>query len=67
MKVKVDWLRCDGNGNCAVEAPDIFAVDENDKLTLLMEAVPPELKARAEAAVRACPKRALKLTDRENS
>jgi ferredoxin len=62
MKVKVDWLLCDGNGNCAVEAPEIFALDDNDELTLLMEEVPPELRPRAEAAVRACPKRALKLT-----
>jgi ferredoxin len=63
MKVSVDRLRCDGYGNCAKQAPEIFALDEQDELTVLKEEIPAESKSRAEAAVRSCPKRALKLTD----
>jgi ferredoxin len=66
MKVIVNWSRCDGNGNCAMQAPEIFALDDDDKLTLRMEEVPPELQPKARAAVRSCPKRALKLTDGQN-
>lgn len=61
MKIIVDRSRCDGNGNCAAEAPEAFALDSEDRLSLLIEEVPPQLRGKVEAGVRACPKRALKL------
>ena len=61
MKIVVDWSRCDGNGNCAAEAPEAFSLDSEDRLSVLMEEVPGELRGKVEAAIRACPKRALKL------
>jgi ferredoxin len=61
MKISVDWPLCDGNGNCAMEAPEVFALDENDKLSILVEEIPVALRPKVEAAVRACPKRALRL------
>lgn len=64
MKIVVDRSLCDGNGNCAAEAPEVFALDAEDRLSVLVEQPPPELRAKVEAAVRACPKRALKLIDR---
>lgn len=63
MKVIVNRALCDGNGNCAAAAPEIFALDENDELQVLRQEFGGELRERAEAAVRACPKSALSLED----
>ena len=59
MKVVVNWSLCDGNGNCAAAAPEIFALDDDDELQLLREEVSPDLRDKALAAVRSCPKNAL--------
>ena len=63
MKVVVNRSLCDGNGNCAAAAPEIFALDDDDQLEVLRESFGEELRAKAEAAVRSCPKNALSLTD----
>lgn len=63
MKVVVDWMRCDGNGVCAVEAPEVFHLDDNDDLVVLLPEPPEGQRARVEAAVSACPKRALSIED----
>jgi ferredoxin len=63
MKVVVNWGLCDGNGNCAQAAPEIFRLDEDDNLEVLQETFGEELRQKAEAAVRACPKNALSLQD----
>ncbi len=63
MRVVVNWALCDGNGNCAREAPEVFALDEDDNLRLLKEQLEPSDQARAAAAVRACPKSALSIAD----
>jgi ferredoxin len=44
-------------------APEAFRVDEQDQLHVLLESVPPELRAKVEKAVRACPRLALKLVE----
>lgn len=61
MKIKVDWELCDGNGACALEAPMLFELDDDDQLIVLQDEIGPELQDPAERAVRACPKRALRL------
>ncbi len=63
MKVIVNRALCDGNGNCAAAAPEIFALDDNDELTVLRESFGEALRASAAAAVRSCPKGALLLED----
>lgn len=63
MKVVVNWSLCDGNGNCAKEAPQLFALDESDTLQVLQETFGEELRAKADAAVHACPKHALSLDE----
>lgn len=63
MKVIANRSLCDGNGNCVQEAPEIFSLDEEDKVVLLQEHIGEDLRAKAEAAVRACPKSALKLAE----
>ena len=63
MKIIVNRSLCDGNGNCAKEAPELFALDQYDVLHVLRENFGEELRAKAEAAVRVCPKHALSLSD----
>lgn len=63
MNIIVNRALCDGNGNCAKAAPELFALDESDTLHVLKESVGEELRAKAEAAVRSCPKNALRLVE----
>jgi ferredoxin len=66
MKVTVDWMRCDGNGVCAAEAPEVFDLDADDNLVVLVEEPPAELRPKLEAAAASCPKRAI-IIDRSGS
>lgn len=61
MKITVNRALCDGNGNCAAAAPELFLLDDNDELVVLNDCPGEELRGKAEAAVRACPKNALSL------
>ena len=63
MKVVVDRDRCEANQVCMRMAPEVFHVDEADQLHVLVERVTPELRAKVERAVKACPKRALSLVE----
>jgi ferredoxin len=63
MKVTVDWVLCEGNGVCAMEAPDHFEMDDDGELVVLKDTVSEAERGAVEAAVRACPKRALALAD----
>jgi len=64
MKVIVDLDACQGYACCMMESPEVFDLDEDaGKVILLQESPPEELRARTEAAVRACPAKALKLED----
>jgi ferredoxin len=59
MRIVVDWTLCDGNGMCVAEAPDIFDLADDDTLVVLQETPQPQFADQVDAAVRACPKRAL--------
>jgi ferredoxin len=63
MKIVVNRLLCEGNGVCADKAPELLAMDDNDELHILQETFGEELRAKAEAAVRICPKHALKIEE----
>jgi ferredoxin len=60
-KIIVDWDLCDGNGLCAVEAPAVFEMTDDDDLIVLQEDVAAAEESHARAAARACPKRAIVL------
>jgi ferredoxin len=60
MHISVDRELCESNGVCVRLVPEVFALDDDDRLRL--EAHPPEaLRERIEAAVRRCPKQALSI------
>lgn len=61
MRVVVDRDRCEANQACMRAAPEVFQVDEEDRLHVLAEQVGPELIGKVERAVKACPKRALSI------
>ncbi len=63
MKIEVDWDLCRGHANCMGDAPEVFRVDEDGSLTVLLEDIPERLRAAVESAVRYCPARALRLRD----
>jgi ferredoxin len=61
VKLVVNWSLCDGNGVCAKEAPELLQMDDQDFLIVRSYAVTEDLRRKMEAAVRACPKRALSI------
>lgn len=62
MKVTVDLDACQGYACCMMEAPEVFDLDEDaGKVILLQQNPPDDLRAKTEAAVRACPAKALKV------
>ena len=63
MKVKVDYDVCEANAVCAGLVPEVFEVDDEDNLHILVSEVPPELADRVRHAVRSCPKAALEIDE----
>ncbi|MBF6355904.1 ferredoxin [Nocardia higoensis] len=61
MKVSVDLDQCEANGICVGFAPDVFELDDDDQLHILVDDVPADRRAAVEDAVAQCPKAALKL------
>ena len=65
LRIAVDDDLCQGHGVCVGEAPDLFGLEKRAdgslKVKLLRDEVPPELREKADAAVRYCPTRALKM------
>ncbi|WP_120493927.1 ferredoxin [Microbacterium phyllosphaerae] len=59
MRIDIDWGLCEGNGACALEAPDVFEMDDDDNLLVHEESISSTSQARLEAAARSCPKRAI--------
>ena len=63
MKVQVDYDACEANAVCMGIVPEVFKVDDDDNLWVLMDEIPPEMQDRVKQAVASCPKVALSLTD----
>ncbi|MBW2270622.1 MAG: ferredoxin [Deltaproteobacteria bacterium] len=61
MKVIVDTDLCEANAVCQKSCPEVFRVEEDDSLTILVAEVPAKLRPKLEEAVRLCPRQALRL------
>lgn len=60
MKVKVEGSICQGHTLCAMAAPRVFQLDDEDgHATAISEDVPPELEGSAHEAARSCPEQAI--------
>ncbi|WP_189300908.1 ferredoxin [Streptomyces albospinus] len=58
MRITVNHGLCDGLGQCALVAPEVFSLDDDERLVVAPDPAP-ELAGRVAAAARACPVRAI--------
>jgi len=63
LRIVVDRDLCEANGECMRAAPEVFFVDDSDKLVVKLERPPAELLEKVKAAVRRCPRAALALRE----
>jgi ferredoxin len=63
IRIVVDYDLCEANAVCQKTAPDMFQVDDSDKLHLLVTHPAEDQMEKAKAAVRRCPRRALSLVE----
>jgi sterol 14alpha-demethylase len=63
MKVRIDWDLCQGHANCMGDAPEVFHVDDDGKLSVLLEEPPEALHDKVKIAVRYCPTGAISVAD----
>ncbi len=61
MKILVDYDLCEANAVCMSKAPEVFKVDDDDNLHILVENPGEDLRKKVEEAVRLCPRQALQL------
>jgi ferredoxin len=59
MKIVIDYDLCEANALCMEAAPEVFRVEEDDTLTVLIEEPGEELRAKVEEAARLCPRQAI--------
>ncbi len=59
MKIVVDYDLCEANALCMEAAPEVFRVEEDDTLTVLLEEPGEELRDKVEEAARLCPRQAI--------
>ena len=63
MRVLVNRTLCESNAVCARLVPEVFLVDDEDRLQIKQERPPEALRERVEHAVRCCPKLALSIVE----
>ena len=63
MRVIVDRTLCESNAVCVRLVPEVFVVDDDDRLQIKQEQPPKALRERVEHAVRRCPKLALSIVE----
>jgi ferredoxin len=63
VKISADYDLCQGHAECTVEAPEVFALADNDRVRILDASPPATLADKVRAAVRYCPTRALTIEE----
>lgn len=63
MRVEVNRDLCEGNAVCVKEAPEVFALGDDDQARILQEHPDEALRAKVDRAVRRCPRNALRLVE----
>jgi 3-phenylpropionate/trans-cinnamate dioxygenase ferredoxin reductase subunit len=54
---------CDGFANCVTAAPDLFDIDDDDRVIVLQGDLDDAERPRVEEAIRSCPVSALTIAD----
>ena len=65
MRVVVNSDLCEANEVCVGLCTEVFRLGEDDRVTILLDPIPENLRASVEEAVRSCPRQALSLRDRD--
>ena len=63
IHVQANLRICEGFANCLVAAPDLFDLDDEDKVIILQGELEETERARVEEAIRSCPVAALTIAD----
>ena len=61
MKVVVDLDLCEDNARCVKAAPEVFALDDQDGVNILLPEIPEALREKVLDAERKCPRCAIKI------
>lgn len=61
MEIRVDSDLCEANAVCCGLAPDVFELDDDERLIILLPDPPAERLERVSLAVARCPKNALQI------
>ena len=62
MKISVDPDLCQRHGECALEAPEVFALEDDGPVRVLLEEPPVKLHAKVADALRYCPTGAISMS-----
>jgi len=63
MRVVVDYDLCEANARCMAACPEVFELDDNDQLHILLARPPEALRKRVEAAAAAFPRAAIRIAE----
>jgi ferredoxin len=66
MKIVVDRDLCESNGLCVDACSDVFRLDDEDRLVVVIERPGDALRAQVEHAVRICPRQALSIEEHDS-
>lgn len=61
MKVVVDFDLCEANAICMDILPEVFRVDDDDMLHILIEEPGEAMRSKLEECVRLCPRQAISI------
>jgi len=65
MRITVDLDLCEGHAQCCSLAPQVFQLDADNVMHVLVDDVPADQQAAVLAAVECCPRQALRMEDGE--
>lgn len=61
MNITVDFEACEMHGDCVLEAPEVFDLDDDSDVVVVLNNEPgEELRRKVETAARMCPVAAIK-------
>jgi ferredoxin len=63
LKVVVDYDLCEANARCMEVCPEVFQVDDDDNLNVLIERPGPGLRSKLKEAERVCPRQAITIVE----
>jgi len=61
MKVRIDPDRCEGHGKCAIAAPAVFELRDDDLSHVLVDDIAESERENVKNAVRLCPRQAIEI------